>query len=126
MFRDNIEGTVDFFANYIYPRPALQPEYRLLAANVSNIPIAAPAVQFIRPGRLYFSFDRTTAGGHWINQMAIYKYVDSGWSVRKILPIDGDVTNEIVKLDLEHGSYVATLIDRFGREGLKTHFEVMI
>lgn len=123
MFRDNIEGTTDFFANYIYPRPALQPEYHWLAANFSNSPIAAPDIHFIRNGRLYVSLDETTVSSTLINQIALYELLNGAWSVVKVLPIEA-ATNENIGWKLEKGSYVATLIDRFGREGLRKYFEV--
>ncbi len=125
MFRDNIEGTTDFFANYIYPHPALQPEYKWLAANYSDIPIAAPDVQFIRDGRIYVRLDTDkTDESTLINQIAIYKLVDNEWNVSNVLPADGSVTNKNIGLELDGGSYVETFIDRFGREGLRHYFEV--
>lgn len=125
MFRDNIEGTVDYFANYIYPHPALQPEYTRLAANISSIPLLAPKIHFIRNGRVYVTLDKITTS-RLVNQIAIYKSIANEWSLFNVLPIDGDgeATNKNVGLKLEKGSYVATFIDRFGLESPKNYFEV--
>lgn len=123
MFRDNIEGTTDFFATYIYRQPALQPEFNWLAANFSNIPIVAPKIHFKRNGRLFVVLDKITES-RLVNQIAIYKLIDNAWSLNKVLPVDGVATNRHVGLELEKGSYAATLIDRFGREGYKNYFEV--
>lgn len=118
LFRDNLNGTVDFFANYIYPQPALQPQYNRLAANFSSIPIVAPTFEFMHYGRLYVILDKATES-RLINQIAIYKLIDNEWSLFKVLPVEGAVTKRNVELELDEGHYVATLIDRFrGPENL--------
>lgn len=123
MFRDNIEGTVDFFRTYIYPQPALQPEYPWLAKNFSNITIPAPKIKGITRGRLYLRLDNETKS-RLIKQIAIYKLNIDKWSLLKVLPIDETVTYKKIGLEIKKGKYVATLIDRFDREGMKTYFEI--
>lgn len=124
MFRDNIEGTVDFFANYIYRHPALQPEYNWLASNFSSISNVTLEIRYRPDGGLYVNVDNMAAESMFINQIAIYKLIDSKWRVYKVLPMDEAATNKNVGLNLNKGSYVATLIDRFGREGRKNYFKV--
>lgn len=125
MFRDNIEGTTDFFAKYIYPHPALQPEYNWLASNIPSISNLALEIRFIRDGRLHVNVDvDKIEEARFINQIAIYKWMDSAWRLFEVFPVDGAISNKSVGLDLEKGSYVATLIDRFGREGRKNYFKV--
>lgn len=121
MFRDNIEGTVDFFAQYIYPQPALQPEF--IVTNISSIPLAAPDIHFIGKDRIYIILHGTTES-RVVNRIAIYKLMTSTWNLFKVVPADGVVTNKNVGLELEEGEYVATLIDRFGSESLKRNFKV--
>lgn len=124
MFRDNIEGTRDFFATYIYPGPALQPEFHWLNVNSSDeMPIEAPEIRFIRGGRLFVNLNNMTESRS-INQIAIYKLTEGEWSVFMVLAVDGAATNKNVGLEIESGSYVATLVDRFGREGLKKYFSL--
>ncbi|KAG4077596.1 hypothetical protein HA402_003023 [Bradysia odoriphaga] len=125
MFRDNIEGTVDFFANYIYPHPALQPEFQWLAANFSSVPIPAPEIHFTNSGRLYVTWDITSESeSKFIHQAAIYKWMTDAWSLFTVLPTSGEVANENMGFELASGQYVATLIDRFGRESLRQYFKV--
>lgn len=122
MFRDNIEGTVDFFRTHIYPRPALQPEYPWLDTNSSSITIPAPKIK-VASGRLYIRFDKSSKSS-LINQIAIYKLKDNKWSLLEVLPVKATVTHKEIGPKIEKGNYVATLIDRFGREGKKTYFEI--
>lgn len=123
MFRDNIQGTVDYFANYIYPYPALQPEYPWLAANFSSTPIPAPKIQVINNGNLYVNLDKSMES-RLINQIAIYKLEESKWNLFKVLPMEERLTNMNIGLEFAEGNYVATLVDRFGRESMKTYFEI--
>lgn len=125
MFRDNIQGTVDFFATHIYPNPALQLEYPWLAAstNTSSTQIPAPKIEVNTNGGLYVGLDKT-AKSLLINQIAIYKLKENKWILLKVLRVKGLDTNKQTELELEKGDYVATLVDRFGREGMKTYFEI--
>lgn len=124
MFRDNIQGTVDFFRTYIYPQPALQLEYPWLAAstNTSITHIPAPKIEVINGG-LNAILENTTKS-ILINKIAIYKLEENTWSLSKVLPVKGLKTDKITGLVFEKGDYVATLVDRFGREGMKTYFEI--
>lgn len=124
MFRDNIKGTVDYFATHIYPRPALQPEFQWLAANFSSTPIAAPAVHFIQTGRMYVALNETSESA-MVHQVVIYKWLNDAWTVSRVLPRSGEITNKDVGLELENGRYAATLFDRFGREGPHHYFDVL-
>lgn len=124
MFRDNIEGTVDFFANYIYPGRALQPEFQFLAAKFSNASITvAPDVHFTDKGRLYVTWDATSEST-LIYQIAIYKWMTNAWSLYEVLPTVGEMAFQITGLELETGRYAATLVDRFGRESDRNFFKV--
>lgn len=125
MFRDNIQGTVDFFANYIYSQPALQPEYHWLAANTSSSStiINAPKIKVFVNGRLYVNLDKMTESS-LIHRIAIYKSQGNGFVLFKVLPTEGPATDLDTGLELEKGYYAATLVDRFGREGMKSYFEL--
>lgn len=123
MFRDNIKGTTDFFANYIYPHPALQPEYHNLAGNFSTVSISAPKIKFVSRRRLHVKLDESLTE-ELINQVAIYKMVKHKWMLVKVGHVEGHLTNKKVGVKLPKGRYAATLIDRFGREGSKTYFKV--
>lgn len=124
MFRDNIEGTVDFFAKYIYPGRALQPEFQFLAAKFSNASItAAPEVHFTDKRRLYVTWDATSEST-LIHQIAIYKWRTDAWSLYKVLPTVEDMALQNTGLELESGHYAATLVDRFGRESDRHFFKV--
>lgn len=123
MFRDNIQGTVDFFANYIYSQPALQPVYHWLAANSSSTPIAPPKITLISDRKVYVQLDKLTES-NVVNKIAIYKLKGNGWVLFKIQPSDGPATDLAIGLELEKGYYAATLIDRFEREGMKSYFEI--
>lgn len=120
MFRDNIQGTVDYFATYIYPQPALQPQFHWLAANIS-IPIAAPKITVSSNGRLYLCLDKMTES-KFINQIAIYKLNENEWGLFKVFPVTG--LDKDHGMELEKGHYTATLVDRFGRESMKSYFEI--
>lgn len=122
LFRDNTQGTVDFFANYIYSQPALQPAYLWLAANVSSTPIPPPKVNSAHQ-RFSVNLDKL-AESSFVHQIAIYKVNGNGWVLFKVLATEGPATNLDIGIELEKGYYAATLVDRFGREGMKSHFEI--
>lgn len=123
MFRDNIQGTVDYFANYIYSQPALQPIYHWLAANSSSTPISPPKTTVFSGHRLYVNLNKT-AEHSLVYQIAIYKLKGNGWVLSKVLHTEGPATDFDTGLELERGYYAATLVDRFGREGMKSYFEM--
>ncbi len=125
MFRDNTQGTVDFFANYIYYQPALQPAFHWLAANTSSTSLPQPKIKFTPDQRRTINLDKTTESSNLIKQIAIYKLKGNGWVLFKVLSTVE--TNEIdlnVGVELEKGYYAAVFVDRFNREGMKSHFEV--
>lgn len=121
MFRDNIQGTRDFFSANIYPNPALQPEFTWLAKNYSHIPIEPPEINFIGTNRIYFTYVEMLESKGLIYQIAIYKLTANRWVLFKVLSTDGSATSGF---ELDKGSYIATLIDRFGREGVRRYFDV--
>lgn len=123
MFRDDIQGTVDFFARYIYSQPALQPEYHWLAGNTLSAPIQSPKIKLITGGRFYVDLDQTTES-ELIHQIAVYKLKGNGFILFRVLPTDGPATDSDTGLELDNGSYAATFVDRFGREGVKSYFEL--
>lgn len=124
MFRDNIQGTVDFFASFIYAQPALQPSFDWLYANVSVAAIPRPKVHITAEQKFYVK-NLDTESTMLIKQIALYKLTGSGWVLMKLLPTGVSETNWNVGLDLEKGYYAATLVDRFEREGLKSYFEII-
>ncbi|KAJ6643982.1 Glycosyl hydrolase YngK [Pseudolycoriella hygida] len=123
MFRDNIQGTVDFFANYIYQQPALQPAFLWLAANVTTAPILPPKVKVTSERRLHLNLVKTTELS-FVHQIAIYKSSSNGWVLVKVLPANRPATESDVGMELERGHYAVTSVDRFGRESVKSHFEI--
>ncbi|KAG4076869.1 hypothetical protein HA402_006579 [Bradysia odoriphaga] len=126
MFRDNIQGTVDFFANFIYSQPALQPAFDWLYANTSIAVIPRPEVNITSDQKFYVrNLDTSTESTLLIKQIAIYKLRGSGWALIKLLPTGDGGTNWNVGLELEKGYYAATLVDRFEREGMKSYFEII-
>lgn len=123
IFRDNIQGTVDYFANYIYPYPALQPSYEWLAANTISSPIPPPKIDTSSGQKVHINLNKAEESS-LVNQIAIYKLKGNCWVLVKVLPTKGDATDLDVGLELQKGYYAATLVDRFGREGMKSHFEI--
>lgn len=123
LFRDNTQGTVDFFANYIYSQPALQPVYHWLSANVSSTPIPQPKINVLPNQRFFVNVDKS-GKFHLIKQIAIYKLKGDGWVLYKVLPTEGTDATNANGFSMEKGYYAATLVDRFDREGMKSYFEV--
>ncbi|KAJ6642329.1 Glycosyl hydrolase YngK, partial [Pseudolycoriella hygida] len=116
MFRDNIEGTTDFFSTYIYPHRALQPIFKSLAINPSSEPFAAPKIHFTGRGQLQVDLNDKIESQQ-IHQIAVYIMGDSGWSLFMIVPIQTEATS--ITLELERGRYAASYVDRIGSESLK-------
>jgi len=125
MFRDDSEGTASFFEIFVYPELALQPEYSWLASNnASLMQLTAPQPKILLKSSGQTSIDFGLENMPEIfNQVAIYKMksVDE-WTLFKILPMKDALKGE--GITLENGHYIVSVIDRFGREGEKTYFEV--
>lgn len=126
VLRDNFKGSVDFFRQFIYPEPALQPEYPWLATNTSSIQNLAAEIQLFPNGRFYVVLDETNESCI-MSQIAIYKLkATREWGLFKVYSLSGAVTDKNTGVELEKGHYIATLVDRFGREGMKTYFEISV
>lgn len=127
MFRDNEQGTVDFFRTYIYPQPALQPTFDWLYANASIAAIPRPKVGITSENKFHLEdLDTAAESTLLIKQIAIYKLKGSGWVLIKVLPMstEDSETKWNVGLELDKGYYYATLVDRFERESMKSYFEI--